>query len=106
MTRKTEMKKLLLALALMLVLVPGLATTRSKASVHAFMKLHPCPSGPNKGSTTRCSGHIVDHKKSLDCGGLDVPQNMQWQTIAAAAAKDKWERNGAECKHRTHGLRT
>jgi hypothetical protein len=30
-------------------------------------------------------------------------QNLQWQTIAAAKAKDKWERNGPECKHRTHG---
>ena len=42
-------------------------------------------------------GHVVDHIKPLACGGADIPSNMQWQTIAEAKAKDKWERNG--CKH-------
>lgn len=94
---------LLLALAAALVAAPAAqATTRSRAAVHAFMRAHPCPAGIDKGSTTRCRGRIVDHVKALDCGGLDAPSNMQWQTIAAAARKDKTERDGAECKHRTH----
>jgi len=39
-------------------------------------------------------GYVVDHVKPLACGGADVPSNMQWQTIAAAKAKDKTERAG------------
>lgn len=43
-----------------------------------------------------CPGYIVDHIKALACGGPDQPSNMQWQTIADAKAKDRWELN--ECK--------
>jgi hypothetical protein len=39
-------------------------------------------------------GYVVDHIKPLACGGADAPSNMQWQTIAAAKAKDKVERDG------------
>jgi hypothetical protein len=41
----------------------------------------------------RCPGYVVDHVKALECGGVDEPSNMQWQTIAAGKAKDKTERN-------------
>ncbi|HVB33764.1 MAG TPA: HNH endonuclease signature motif containing protein [Patescibacteria group bacterium] len=41
-------------------------------------------------------GHVIDHIDPLACGGLDAPSNMQWQTIAAAKAKDKVERK--HCK--------
>lgn len=41
-------------------------------------------------------GYIVDHVNPLACGGADAPSNMQWQTKAEAAAKDKTERIG--CK--------
>lgn len=41
-------------------------------------------------------GYVVDHIIPLACGGADVPSNMQWQTIAAGKAKDKWETKG--CK--------
>jgi hypothetical protein len=36
----------------------------------------------------------VDHITPLACGGADTPSNMQWQTIAAAKAKDRVERAG------------
>jgi len=36
-------------------------------------------------------GYVVDHIKPLKKGGCDCPSNMQWQTKAAAKAKDKWE---------------
>jgi hypothetical protein len=39
-------------------------------------------------------GYVVDHIVPLACGGADAPSNMQWQTIAAGKAKDKWERKG------------
>jgi hypothetical protein len=36
-------------------------------------------------------GHVVDHVKPIEGGGIDVPSNMPWQTTAAAKAKDKTE---------------
>jgi hypothetical protein len=31
----------------------------------AFMREHPCPGGPDAGSTRRCHGYVVDHVKPL-----------------------------------------
>jgi 5-methylcytosine-specific restriction endonuclease McrA len=39
-------------------------------------------------------GYVIDHIVPLACGGADRPSNMQWQTKAAAKAKDKVERVG------------
>ncbi len=65
---------------------------RSEAAKDAFKRSHPCPStGRSSGS---CPGYVVDHVKALACGGADSPSNMQWQTTAAAKAKDKVERRG------------
>jgi hypothetical protein len=62
---------------------------RSKSERSAFMREHPCPStGKTSGS---CPGYVVDHVTPLECGGADVPRNMQWQTTAAGKAKDKTE---------------
>jgi hypothetical protein len=62
---------------------------RSRAAKSAFEHQNPCPStGKNSGA---CRGYIVDHKRALECGGADSPSNMQWQTVAAAKAKDKTE---------------
>lgn len=36
-------------------------------------------------------GYVIDHVVPLKRGGADAPRNMQWQTIEAAKAKDKWE---------------
>jgi hypothetical protein len=55
------------------------------------MRQNPCPStGKTSG---RCPGYVVDHKVALECGGIDAPSNMQWQTVADGKAKDKTERN-------------
>jgi hypothetical protein len=63
---------------------------RSEKARRAFMKTHPCPAtGKTSGA---CHGYVVDHVKSLASGGVDDPSNMQWQTVAAAKEKDKWER--------------
>jgi hypothetical protein len=59
---------------------------RSEAAKHAFE----AQSGYPKGRP----GYVVDHIRPLACGGADVPSNMQWQTVAAAKAKDKTERVG------------
>lgn len=36
-------------------------------------------------------GYVIDHIIPLKRGGCDCPSNMQWQTKAAAKAKDKIE---------------
>lgn len=56
---------------------------RSTAAKHVFE----AETGHPKG----WPGHVVDHVIALKRGGPDVPANMQWQTIAAAKAKDRWE---------------
>ncbi len=67
------------------------AAPRSRVPVRAYMRAHPCPGGPDAGSTTRCRGWKVDHLIPLCAGGPDDPSNMQWQTEEAAAQKDRLE---------------
>jgi hypothetical protein len=71
---------------------PGTRIPRSRAARAEFMHQHPCPSTGRRSGA--CPGYVVDHVKPLACGGADAPSNMQWQTTAAAKAKDKWERIG------------
>jgi hypothetical protein len=62
---------------------------RSPEAKRAFTKSSPCPStGKTSG---RCPGYVIDHVVPLKRGGADAPGNMQWQTKAAAKAKDKVE---------------
>jgi 5-methylcytosine-specific restriction endonuclease McrA len=62
---------------------------RGAAPKRAFQEMHPCPS---TGKTTgACKGYVIDHVVPLKRGGADAPGNMQWQTTAAAKAKDKVE---------------
>ena len=56
---------------------------RSEKAKRDFMK----QSGYSHGRP----GYVVDHIVPLKKGGCDCPSNMQWQTIAAAKAKDKVE---------------
>ena len=83
-------------LLIVAILLPAMGTeaavVRSQAAKNAFARQHACPStGLHKAS---CPGHVIDHIKALVCGGADKPFNMQWQTIAAAKAKDRWETKG------------
>jgi hypothetical protein len=76
-------------------LAPSLASAREYRSSmvkHEFQRQHPCPSTGR--ATGACPGYIKDHVKALDCGGPDAVSNMQWQTIAEAKAKDRWETKG------------
>ena len=66
---------------------------RSRAVTEAFQRENPCPSTGRRAGA--CPGWIKDHIVPLCAGGADSPSNMQWQTIAQAAAKDRLER--AEC---------
>lgn len=79
-----------LALALLLV-APADAAPRS-AKVRAwFQSLNPCPSTGQRSGP--CPGYVADHITALACGGPDHPDNLQWQRVADAKAKDRWELN-------------
>jgi hypothetical protein len=56
---------------------------RSEAAKDEFMRMTGFPHGR--------PGYVVDHIIALKRGGPDTPSNMQWQTIAEAKAKDRWE---------------
>jgi len=56
---------------------------RSQTARLSFMKKTGYPHGR--------PGYVVDHIIPLKKGGCDCTGNMQWQTIADAKAKDKWE---------------
>jgi hypothetical protein len=56
---------------------------RSSSAKHEFEVMSGYPHGR--------PGYVVDHINPLKRGGCDCPSNMQWQTIADAKAKDKWE---------------
>lgn len=62
---------------------------RSTTQRRAFVAANPCPAtGLAYGS---CPGYVVDHIEPLCAGGPDRPENMQWQAIDAAKAKDRDE---------------
>jgi hypothetical protein len=70
------------------------ARERSEKAKAWFKYMNPCPSnGNNHGA---CPGYVIDHITALACGGNDAPSNMQWQTVKAGKAKDKWERKGCQ----------
>jgi len=58
---------------------------RSVAAKNEFMKRTGYPKGRK--------GYVLDHIVPLECGGADVPSNMQWQTVQEAKIKDRSERN-------------
>ncbi len=62
---------------------------RDRSARAAFVRANPCPAnGRTRGP---CPGYVVDHVIALSCGGPDKPENLQWQTVAEAKAKDRWE---------------
>jgi hypothetical protein len=57
-----------------------------------FRLAHPCPAtGQTYGE---CTGYVIDRIVPAVCGGAEEPANMQWQTLAEAKAKDRWEKIG------------
>ena len=75
--------------------VAGTANANGKMKIgrdakEQFDRHNPCPyTGKTSGA---CPGYLVDLRKALAEGGADEPSNMEWQTVADAKAKDKWER--------------
>lgn len=82
---------IVVSLLAFILLVPEAGAVRNSSARHAFQKSVPCPATGKAGR--RCPGYVIDHIVPLACGGADSPSNMQWQTVAEAKAKDRWERN-------------
>lgn len=80
-------------MCLLAVCTQVFACPRSTAAKHEFMRTHACPATVAHKKYS-CPGFVVDHRIALACGGADSPSNMQYQTVADAKAKDKWERKG------------
>lgn len=78
-----------IACGLLVALPCDAGRKRSAAAKYDFRKANPCPATGH--ITGPCPGYVIDHVKALKRGGADAPSNMQWQTIAAAREKDKWE---------------
>ena len=76
-----------------IVLVPASAAAERSLKAEVLFRLaNPCPaSGQTYGE---CKGYVIDRIIPLICGGAEDPSNMQWQTIAQAREKDKWEKIG------------
>ena len=68
------------------------ADSRSFRAEVLFRLENPCPAtGETRGE---CKGYVIDRVIPLACGGVEEPSNMQWQTIAQAREKDRWEKIG------------
>lgn len=75
--------------ALACIQVYAVTTNRGWRAPTEFRKLNPCPS---TGKTTgACPGWVLDHLVSLRCGGPDTPENLWWQRVDEAKAKDQQE---------------
>ena len=57
-----------------------------------FRLANPCPATGQVQGT--CTGYVVDRVIPIVCGGAEDPSNMQWQTLAEAKEKDRWEKIG------------
>lgn len=92
-TGNEAMKTLLVVSLALLCIAPSVVEgARSREVPRQFMRLHPCPGGPHQGWTRgACPGYVRDHIVPLCRNGADTVANMQWQTVAAAKAKDRWE---------------
>jgi hypothetical protein len=79
--------------ALLLSFTTALAAEgyRDSEVAREFQRRNPCPATGLRAGP--CPGYIRDHVVPLACGGPDAVSNMQWQTIAGAAAKDRVELN-------------
>jgi hypothetical protein len=62
---------------------------RSSSARRGFRMANPCPS--TNSVSGPCPGYTIDHITPLKRGGIDRPDNMQWQSISEAREKDRRE---------------
>jgi hypothetical protein len=93
---QTGWARLIALVAALLVAGPSIAAERSREVAAQFQHAYPCPAtGKQWGA---CPGWVKDHIDPLCNGGADAVTNMQWQTMADARAKDRWERGICRAK--------
>jgi hypothetical protein len=61
----------------------------ARSARRAFKEPHPCLA--TRSSTGAFPGYVIDHVRALKHVGTDTPNNLQWQTVAKARAKDRVE---------------
>lgn len=93
------MTHLPLTAALLLLTPAAPVYARDPAVMREFMRLHPCPSGRDVGSHTKCTGWQKDHIIPLECGGVDAIENLQWLTVRDHKAKTVHD--NAQCRYLT-----
>lgn len=82
----------LIALLAAALALPAAAEERSLRAEVLFRLANPCPAtGQAYGP---CKGYVIDRVIPHVCGGAEEPANMQWQTLAQARAKSRWDRIG------------
>ncbi len=86
----------LVAGGLALAPVASAKVERSPKVAAQFWRANPCPSTGKRWGA--CPGWVKDHIDPLCNGGPDAVENMQWQTIADAKVKDRWERSICRAK--------
>jgi hypothetical protein len=64
---------------------------RSREVTREFQREQPCPS---TGAEDAPAMSKINRAAGVRWPGSDAVGNMQWQTISAAKAKDRWERRG------------
>jgi hypothetical protein len=94
--------RFLLVILVALALGAEAKTPHSAGAKARFAREHPCPATGRR--LTSCPGYVIDHVMPLCAGGEDAPANMQWQTVADAKVKDRWERE--LCRRLHSGLST
>ena len=83
-----------LLLLLALACLPSVAAeSRRPSNAEILFRLaNPCPvTGETHGP---CTGYVIDRVIPTICGGAEAADNMQWQTLAEAREKDRWEAIG------------
>ena len=72
---------------------PSYAADSRSFRAEVFFRLeNPCPAtGQTHGE---CKGYVIDRIIPVACGGVEESSNMQWQTLAQAREKDRWEKIG------------
>lgn len=77
-------------LAALVCFLASAAESRRPSNAEVLFRLaNPCPgTGEVRGA---CAGYVIDRIIPIVCGGAEAPDNMQWQTLAEAKEKNRWE---------------
>ena len=89
------------ALAAAASALPAIAADSRSFRAEVLFKLgNPCPvTGEARGE---CKGYVIDRIIPIACGGAEDASNMQWQTLAQAREKDRWEKIGCRPGRKLH----